>query len=88
MATKFAGFAGFLLSWFIHTVALIYGKLKLHKNGPAVCPEDLQGVSIIKPLVGVDSHLYYNLETFFKITYPKHVHSSAFESFAENGGGV
>ncbi|KAL4223662.1 hypothetical protein ACF0H5_017130 [Mactra antiquata] len=65
-----ASFGGWLLVWFIHTVALIYGKRKLHKPPPAISPEDLQGVSIIKPLVGVDSNLYYNLETFFKIDYP------------------
>ncbi|WAR02775.1 CEGTB-like protein [Mya arenaria] len=62
---------GCIVSWLIHIIALVYAKVKLHRAAPAVCPEDLQGISVIKPLVGVDSNLYYNLETFFKMTYPK-----------------
>lgn len=65
-----AAFGGWLFSWLIHIIALVYGKRKLHKLPPPISPEDLQGVSIIKPLVGVDSNLYYNLETFFNINYP------------------
>ncbi|CAH1772739.1 unnamed protein product [Owenia fusiformis] len=55
-----------------HLLAICYGKWKLHKH-PTMPPEKgLPGVSILKPLTGVDPHLYSNLETFFKMEYPKY----------------
>ncbi|CAI9724017.1 ceramide glucosyltransferase-like [Octopus vulgaris] len=61
---------GWCFVWFIHLCALIYGKWRLHRPNEPPSPEDLQGVSIIKPLTGVDPHLYSNLETFFNLNYP------------------
>ncbi|GLV39391.1 Glucosylceramide synthase [Carabus blaptoides fortunei] len=54
-------------------MAIFYGKYKLHKkicNTPPEIP--YQGVSILKPLMGVDPNLFLNLETFFTMSYPKY----------------
>ncbi|XP_059151333.1 ceramide glucosyltransferase-like [Physella acuta] len=57
---------------FFITVSLITSKLYLHKpTGAAELGDDVPGVSIIKPLMGVDPLLEYNLESHFKLTYPK-----------------
>ncbi|KAK3599100.1 hypothetical protein CHS0354_024439 [Potamilus streckersoni] len=61
---------GWIFVWIIHIAALLYGCRKLHKAPPTISPEDLQGVSIIKPLTGVDPNLFYNLETFFNLNFP------------------
>lgn len=57
--------------WVIHVIALSYGKWKLHKKVTKRSLEQpLPGVSILKPLLGVDPNLYGNLETFFTQDYP------------------
>ncbi|XP_018332289.1 ceramide glucosyltransferase [Agrilus planipennis] len=59
--------------WILHLVAILYGKYKLH-NKVSLIPGDVPypGVSIIKPLMGVDPNLFSNLETFFTMSYPKY----------------
>lgn len=57
--------------WFIHIVAIIYGKCKLHRKIRLDPNESCYpGVTILKPLTGVDPNLFSNLETFFTMKYP------------------
>lgn len=67
---------GWIFVWIMHLMAILNAKLKLHKKCPdAVDLESadhpLPGVSILKPLVGIDPNLFSNLESFFLINYPK-----------------
>ena len=49
-----------------------FSRMKLHKKtDPLTVMEKLPGVSIIKPLMGVDTFLEGNLESHFSLTYPK-----------------
>ncbi|XP_013138223.1 PREDICTED: ceramide glucosyltransferase [Papilio polytes] len=57
--------------WLIHIMALSYSKWKLHRTVDRSPPEQpYPGVSILKPLTGVDPNLFSNLETFFTLDYP------------------
>lgn len=55
----------------LHILGITYGKVKLHKK-PCLLPREapLPSVSILKPLMGTDSNLLINLETFFTMQYP------------------
>lgn len=70
------GFAIFFMTawvvmWTIHIMALSYSKWKLHRTVDRSPPETpYLGVSILKPLTGVDPNLMSNLETFFTLDYP------------------
>ncbi|XP_066993687.2 ceramide glucosyltransferase [Anabrus simplex] len=57
--------------WGVHLIAIFYGKWRLHKKISQVpCETPFPGVSILKPLMGVDPNLFGNLETFFTMNYP------------------
>jgi hypothetical protein len=48
-----------------------FSKYRLHnKVGNLPPDEPCRGVSILKPLMGVDNNLLTNLETFFTMNYP------------------
>jgi len=61
------------VSWLIHTISLVYGVKHLYKKQDPVIPtEELPGVSVVKPLTGVDVNLKSNLESCFKQNYPNY----------------
>ncbi|XP_063219452.1 ceramide glucosyltransferase-like isoform X2 [Bacillus rossius redtenbacheri] len=57
--------------WVVHLIAISCGKWKLYRKIVPLPPEvPCPGVSILKPLMGMDPNLYSNLETFFTQSYP------------------
>lgn len=56
--------------WILHMIAIFRAKFKLHRKVDPYDGIPYEGVSILKPLKGLDSNLYYNLETFFTMQYP------------------
>lgn len=53
-------------------ISLVYERVKLHRKvDPTVFLTELPGVSIVKPLMGVDPLLEVNLESHFLMNYPK-----------------
>ncbi|XP_058533094.1 ceramide glucosyltransferase-like [Ochotona princeps] len=67
------GFVLFLVLWLIHFMAIIYTRLHINKKATDKQPcSKLPGVSLLKPLKGVDPNLINNLETFFGLDYPKY----------------
>ena len=50
----------------------MYSRLKLHRVAdPLQKMDELPGVTIVKPLMGVDPYLETNLESHFTLDYPK-----------------
>ncbi|CAH0383655.1 unnamed protein product [Bemisia tabaci] len=70
------GFAVFFIifwcgQWILHLTAIIYGKCKFHKKVNVLASDvPYPGVTILKPLTGVDPNLFSNLESFFTMEYP------------------
>ncbi|KAL1140206.1 hypothetical protein AAG570_000138 [Ranatra chinensis] len=58
-------------TWVIHLLAIGYAKYRLHRKVQLLPNENsFPGVTILKPLMGVDPNLFSNLETFFTMNYP------------------
>lgn len=54
------------------TISILYGRLYLHRlSNPLQVMDELPGVSIVKPLMGLDPYLEMNLESHFSLAYPK-----------------
>lgn len=56
--------------WIVHCLALCAARWRLHKATAPPPDQPLPGVSIVKPLLGVDPNLRTNLDTFFTMEYP------------------
>ncbi len=58
---------------FVSLTSVSFRRLHLHKKRSEVKQPFVQlaGVSLLKPLKGVDPNLISNLETFFTLDYPK-----------------
>jgi len=59
--------AGLLLA-----LLMAIAQRRLHRATPPPAPRFLPGVSILKPLKGVDAHLRENLQSIFRLDYPEY----------------
>ncbi|XP_068781910.1 ceramide glucosyltransferase-like isoform X2 [Struthio camelus] len=63
----------FVVLWLMHFMSIIYTRLYLNKKAiDKQLYSKPPGVSLLKPLKGVDPNLINNLETFFELDYPKY----------------
>lgn len=53
----------------MHIIAIFYSKIFVYKKPSDCINTECKGVSILKPLKGVDPNLEENLETFFELDY-------------------
>ncbi|XP_032821689.1 ceramide glucosyltransferase [Petromyzon marinus] len=61
-----------LVLWLMHLVSIAFTRIHLRRQVPDKVPVScLPGVSLLKPLKGVDPNLGDNLETFFNMDYPE-----------------
>ncbi|UJR28046.1 hypothetical protein I4U23_009302 [Adineta vaga] len=60
------------LVWLFHISGMSYSLYKFHRKPLHSNLKELPGVSIIKPLTGIDTNLYENLKTFFNLQYPRY----------------
>ncbi|KJH51293.1 hypothetical protein DICVIV_02496 [Dictyocaulus viviparus] len=58
-----------LCLYLLHLIGYSYSKYRLHRT--VEFNPNSPGVSILKPLLGVDKHLKFNLQTFFTMKFPK-----------------
>uniref|UniRef100_UPI00358E3F41 ceramide glucosyltransferase isoform X3 n=1 Tax=Myxine glutinosa TaxID=7769 RepID=UPI00358E3F41 len=56
----------------MHLICIVYVFLKMNKRSTETIPMKLPGISLLKPLMGIDPHLEDNLETFFELDYPEY----------------
>ncbi|CAM4871515.1 unnamed protein product [Rotaria socialis] len=61
-----------ILVWLFHISGMGYGLYKFHRKPSHSNLKEMPGVSIIKPLTGIDANLYENLKTFFNLQYPRY----------------
>ncbi|CAF1379098.1 unnamed protein product [Adineta ricciae] len=53
-------------------ILILFRLYKFHRKPSHSNLKELPGVSIIKPLTGIDTNLYENLKTFFNLQYPRY----------------
>jgi ceramide glucosyltransferase len=68
IAMGFMGVAGAGLLLMVFQLAV----LLRHVRTPPPQPTELAGISVLKPLCGVDDELLDNLETFAQLDYPRY----------------